>query len=114
VVQPYLNLLFNCSNLETLECAACSIHNLAAFYWQPSIDLQAAVRKEKRLPILFSDCRPNVYTAQVANNMPTSSEWHRLQLQAFLDLNSWTGDLDKAAPPGKSLKINFIHEDQQY
>ena len=52
VVQPYLNLLSNCSNPETLEAAAGAIQNLSACYWQPSIDIRAAVRKEKGLPIL--------------------------------------------------------------
>ena len=37
VVQPYLNLLSNCSNPETLEAAAGAIQNLSACYWQPSI-----------------------------------------------------------------------------
>ena len=54
VVQPYLNLLSNCSNPETLEGAAGAIQNLSACYWQPSIDIRAAVRKEKGLPILVS------------------------------------------------------------
>ncbi len=44
IVQPYLNLLSNCSNPETLEAAAGAIQNLAACYWQPSIDIRAAVR----------------------------------------------------------------------
>ena len=40
VVQPYLNLLSNCSNPETLEAAAGAIQNLAACYWQPSVDIR--------------------------------------------------------------------------
>jgi hypothetical protein len=40
VVQPYLNLLSNCSNPETLEAAAGGIQNLSACYWQPSIDIR--------------------------------------------------------------------------
>ena len=52
IVQSYLNLLSNCSNPETLEGAAGAIQNLSACYWQPSIDIRAAVRKEKGLPIL--------------------------------------------------------------
>ena len=51
-VQLYLNLLSNCSNPETLEGAAGAIQNLSACYWQASIDIRAAVRKEKGLPIL--------------------------------------------------------------
>ncbi|CAB4058218.1 CTNND2 [Lepeophtheirus salmonis] len=43
VVQPYLNLLSNCSNPETLEAAAGAIQNLSACYWQPSIDVRAAL-----------------------------------------------------------------------
>jgi hypothetical protein len=42
VVQPYLNLLSNCSNPETLEAAAGAIQNLSACYWQPSIDIRCA------------------------------------------------------------------------
>ena len=61
-MKPYLNLLSNCSNPETLEATAGSIHNLWHLNWQPSIDLQTAVRKGKGLPIIFPDCRPNVYT----------------------------------------------------
>ena len=60
VVQPYLNLLSNCSNPETLEAAAGAIQNLAACYWQPSIDIRAAVRKEKGLPILVELLRMEV------------------------------------------------------
>ncbi|XP_023216494.1 catenin delta-2-like isoform X2 [Centruroides sculpturatus] len=53
VVQIYLALLSDCSNQATLEAAAGSIQNLAACYWQPSIDIRATVRKEKGLPILI-------------------------------------------------------------
>lgn len=60
VVQPYLNLLSNCSNPETLEAAAGAIQNLAACYWQPSIDIRSAVRKEKGLPILVELLRMEV------------------------------------------------------
>lgn len=52
VVKPYLALLSGCSNSETLEAAAGAIQNLAACYWQPSIDIRAAVRKERGLPVL--------------------------------------------------------------
>lgn len=52
VVKPYLTLLSSCSNSETLEAAAGAIQNLAACYWQPSIDIRAAVRKERGLPVL--------------------------------------------------------------
>lgn len=52
VVKPYLSLLSGCSNSETLEAAAGAIQNLAACYWQPSIDIRAAVRKERGLPVL--------------------------------------------------------------
>jgi len=44
VVQPYLNLLSNCSNPETLEAAAGAIQNLSACYWQPSIDIRYRYR----------------------------------------------------------------------
>ena len=60
MVQPYLNLLSNCSNPETLEAAAGAIQNLSACYWQPSIDIRAAVRKEKGLPILVELLRMEV------------------------------------------------------
>uniref|UniRef100_T1IHH0 Catenin delta-2 n=1 Tax=Strigamia maritima TaxID=126957 RepID=T1IHH0_STRMM len=60
VVQPYLALLSDCSNPETLEAAAGAIQNLAACYWQPSIDIRAAVRKEKGLPILVELLRMEV------------------------------------------------------
>lgn len=52
VVKPYLALLSGCSNPETLEAAAGAIQNLAACYWQPSIEIRAAVRKERGLPVL--------------------------------------------------------------
>lgn len=52
VVKPYLALLSGCSNSETLEAAAGAIQNLAACYWQPSIEIRAAVRKERGLPVL--------------------------------------------------------------
>ncbi|KAF2365694.1 Armadillo [Trinorchestia longiramus] len=60
VVQPYLALLSECSNPETLEAAAGAIQNLAACYWQPSIEVRAAVRKEKGLPILVELLRMEV------------------------------------------------------
>lgn len=60
MVQPYLNLLSNCSNPETLEAAAGAIQNLSACFWQPSIDIRAAVRKEKGLPILVELLRMEV------------------------------------------------------
>ncbi|KPM06241.1 catenin delta-1-like protein [Sarcoptes scabiei] len=60
VVQPYLALLSECSNPETLEAAAGAIQNLAACYWQPSIDIRGAVRKEKGLPILVELLRMEV------------------------------------------------------
>lgn len=52
VVKPYLALLSGCSNSETLEAAAGAIQNLAACFWEPSIEIRAAVRKEKGLPVL--------------------------------------------------------------
>ncbi|XP_015784348.1 catenin delta-2 isoform X2 [Tetranychus urticae] len=60
VVQPYLAILSECSNPETLEAAAGAIQNLAACYWQPSIDIRAAVRKEKGLPVLVELLRMEV------------------------------------------------------
>jgi hypothetical protein len=60
VVQPYLSLLSDCSNAETLEASAGAIQNLSACYWQPSLDIRAAVRKEKGLPILVELLRMEV------------------------------------------------------
>jgi catenin delta-2 len=60
VVQLYLSLLQSCSNPETLEAAAGAVQNLAACYWQPSIEIRAAVRKEKGLPILVELLRMEV------------------------------------------------------
>uniref|UniRef100_A0A8D3CNJ2 Catenin delta 2 n=1 Tax=Scophthalmus maximus TaxID=52904 RepID=A0A8D3CNJ2_SCOMX len=66
IVKPYLTLLSECSNPDTLEGAAGALQNLAAgswkvtgfknvfffsmFFW--SVYIRAAVRKEKGLPIL--------------------------------------------------------------
>ncbi|GIX93501.1 catenin delta-2 [Caerostris extrusa] len=60
VVQSYLSLLSECSNPETLEAAAGAIQNLAACYWQPSIDIRASVRKDKGLPVLVELLRMEV------------------------------------------------------
>lgn len=60
VVQPYLSLLSDCSNPETLEAAAGAIQNLAACYWQPSVDIRAAVRKDRGLPVLVELLRMEV------------------------------------------------------
>ncbi|CAG2162045.1 unnamed protein product [Oppiella nova] len=60
VVQPYLALLSECSNPETLEAAAGAIQNLSACFWQPSVDIRGAVRKEKGLPILVELLRMEV------------------------------------------------------
>jgi hypothetical protein len=43
-----------------LEAAAGALQNLAACYWQPSIEIRAAVRKEKGLPILVELLRMEV------------------------------------------------------
>uniref|UniRef100_A0AAX7U3L3 Catenin delta 2 n=1 Tax=Astatotilapia calliptera TaxID=8154 RepID=A0AAX7U3L3_ASTCA len=61
IVKPYLTLLSECSNPDTLEGAAGALQNLAAGSWKVIPDLnpteyslyiRAAVRKEKGLPIL--------------------------------------------------------------
>ncbi|XP_077125618.1 catenin delta-2 isoform X6 [Ranitomeya variabilis] len=52
IVKPYLILLSECSNPDTLEGAAGALQNLAAGSWKWSIYIRAAVRKEKGLPIL--------------------------------------------------------------
>uniref|UniRef100_A0A915HUE6 Fibronectin type-III domain-containing protein n=1 Tax=Romanomermis culicivorax TaxID=13658 RepID=A0A915HUE6_ROMCU len=54
VVRDYLKLLDQSSNPDTLEGSAGAIQNLAACYWQPSVDVRATVRKEKGLPILVA------------------------------------------------------------
>lgn len=53
-------LLSGCSNPETLEAAAGSIQNLSACYWSASIEIRAAVRKEKGLPVLVELLRMEV------------------------------------------------------
>uniref|UniRef100_A0A7N9AM13 Catenin (cadherin-associated protein), delta 2b n=1 Tax=Mastacembelus armatus TaxID=205130 RepID=A0A7N9AM13_9TELE len=58
IVKPYLTLLSECSNPDTLEGAAGALQNLAAGSWKGwtwivwSVYIRAAVRKEKGLPIL--------------------------------------------------------------
>uniref|UniRef100_A0A3P8X2X4 Catenin (cadherin-associated protein), delta 2b n=1 Tax=Cynoglossus semilaevis TaxID=244447 RepID=A0A3P8X2X4_CYNSE len=52
IVKPYLTLLSECSNPDTLEGAAGALQNLAAGSWKWSMYIRAAVRKEKGLPIL--------------------------------------------------------------
>ncbi|XP_051557552.1 catenin delta-2-like isoform X6 [Myxocyprinus asiaticus] len=59
IVKPYLTLLSECSNPDTLEGAAGALQNLAAGSWKVgptlkpwSVYIRAAVRKEKGLPIL--------------------------------------------------------------
>ncbi|XP_011362424.1 catenin delta-2 [Pteropus vampyrus] len=52
IVKPYLTLLSECSNADTLEGAAGALQNLAAGSWKWSVYIRAAVRKEKGLPIL--------------------------------------------------------------
>ncbi|UYV69414.1 PKP4, partial [Cordylochernes scorpioides] len=60
VVQLYLSILSDCSNADTLEAAAGAIQNLAACYWPPSVDIRAAIRKEKGLLILLDLLRMDV------------------------------------------------------
>jgi len=60
MVQPYLALLSGSSNPETLEAAAGAIQNLSACYWQQSVEIRAAVRKEKGLPVLVELLRMEV------------------------------------------------------
>uniref|UniRef100_A0A8C0I8Y3 Catenin delta 2 n=1 Tax=Bubo bubo TaxID=30461 RepID=A0A8C0I8Y3_BUBBB len=61
IVKPYLTLLSECSNPDTLEGAAGALQNLAAGSWKFALQIlphcsplyiRAAVRKEKGLPIL--------------------------------------------------------------
>ncbi|XP_054621028.1 catenin delta-2 isoform X1 [Dunckerocampus dactyliophorus] len=52
IIKPYLTLLSECSNPDTLEGAAGALQNLAAGSWKWSVYIRAAVRKEKGLPIL--------------------------------------------------------------
>ncbi|XP_016887134.1 catenin delta-2 isoform X1 [Cynoglossus semilaevis] len=52
IVKPYLTLLSECSNPDTLEGAAGALQNLAAGSWKWSVYIRIAVRKEKGLPIL--------------------------------------------------------------
>ncbi len=52
IVKDYLKLLSEANNPETLEATAGAIQNLTACYWQPSIDIRAAVRRERGLPML--------------------------------------------------------------
>ncbi|XP_062842063.1 catenin delta-2-like [Trichomycterus rosablanca] len=52
IVKPYLTLLSECSNPDTLEGAAGALQNLAAGSWKWSVYIRAAVRKEKGLPVL--------------------------------------------------------------
>ncbi|XP_068199925.1 catenin delta-2 isoform X4 [Antennarius striatus] len=52
IVKPYLTLLSECSNPDTLEGAAGALQNLAAGSWKWSVYIRAAVRKDKGLPIL--------------------------------------------------------------
>lgn len=79
VVQSYLSLLQTCSNPETLEAAAGALQNLAACYWQPSIEIRAAVRKEKGLPILVELLRMEVQITKYSKQ-PFFSSIHKLQL----------------------------------
>lgn len=74
VVQSYLKLLQTCSNPETLEAAAGALQNLAACYWQPSIEIRAAVRKEKGLPILVELLRMEVqrtFSSRLTDERPS-------------------------------------------
>ncbi|XP_070565765.1 catenin delta-2-like isoform X14 [Ptychodera flava] len=52
VCRPYLSLLSECSNPDTLESAAGTIQNLAAADWKWSVYIRANVRKDKGLPVL--------------------------------------------------------------
>ncbi|EHB06885.1 Plakophilin-4 [Heterocephalus glaber] len=52
VVKPYLTLLAESSNPGPLEGSAGSLQNLSAGNWKFAAYIQAAVRKEKGLPIL--------------------------------------------------------------
>ena len=77
-MQLYLNLLSNCSNPETLEGAAGAIQNLSACYWQASIDIRAAVRKEKGLPILVRT--DLVFFGYLVSFLPLKSQLDQISL----------------------------------
>ncbi|XP_077979163.1 catenin delta-2-like [Glandiceps talaboti] len=52
VCRPYLSLLSECSNPDTLESAAGTIQNLTAADWRWAVYIRANVRKDKGLPVL--------------------------------------------------------------
>nr|XP_006813985.1 PREDICTED: armadillo repeat protein deleted in velo-cardio-facial syndrome-like [Saccoglossus kowalevskii] len=52
VCRPYLSLLAECSNPDTLEAAAGTVQNLTASEWRWAIYIRASVRKDKGLPVL--------------------------------------------------------------
>ncbi|CDW58649.1 Arm and fn3 domain containing protein [Trichuris trichiura] len=50
-VRLYTALLQNSTNPDVLEASAGAVQNLCACYWQPSMNVRTAVRKEKALPV---------------------------------------------------------------
>ncbi|KAF3836042.1 hypothetical protein F7725_028600 [Dissostichus mawsoni] len=69
IVKPYLTLLSECSNPDTLEGAAGALQNLAAGSWKWSVYIRAAVRKDKGLPIL-------VELLRIDNDKDGYSQYH--------------------------------------
>ncbi len=111
VVLPYLNLLSNCSNPETLEAAAGAIQNLSACYWQPSIDVRAAVRKEKGLPILVELLRMEVdrvvcAVATALRNLAIDQRNKELIGKLYLTTNG--GMQSELIPPMYNMYVSTI------
>ncbi|XP_048580672.1 uncharacterized protein LOC5511245 isoform X3 [Nematostella vectensis] len=52
IVKPYLSIMAEASNPETLEGVAGALHNLMACDWRWAVVIRSAVRKDKGLPIL--------------------------------------------------------------
>lgn len=106
VVKPYLSLLSGCSNSETLEAAAGAIQNLAACYWQPSIEIRAAVRKERGLPVLVELLRMDrdgvvcVVATALRNLAIDQKNKELIGKYAMLDLvNKLMSESDQESPP---------------
>uniref|UniRef100_A0A665V352 Catenin delta 2 n=1 Tax=Echeneis naucrates TaxID=173247 RepID=A0A665V352_ECHNA len=107
IVKPYLTLLSECSNPDTLEGAAGALQNLAAGSWKVSwsVYIRAAVRKEKGLPILVELLR--IDNDKVVCAVATALRNMALDIRNK-ELIGDTGTSRTTGPPSKAMSDDTV------
>ncbi|CAF95439.1 unnamed protein product [Tetraodon nigroviridis] len=111
IVKPYLTLLSECSNPDTLEGAAGALQNLAAGSWKWSVYIRAAVRKEKGLPILVELLR--IDNDKVVCAVATALRNMALDIRNKELIVGWCGTLPRHCGPAQRGSNAVAPDDSQ-